>query len=327
MDLAWGADKICHGYCWDEPHHKPYFAGVAAFEDVLTSVNALTKTGNAIGEKVKMSCSQIQRIQLLKWRTAADCKICLQVAEVSKLVLQAFKVIIIPMFKYDQQCWLWQIWSQISFLRCRHSNQSSKQSQIVRYEDCSSLDISLYSKWPSLHVRSNVPHDCPRSSACSHFLTKFLISYVLAITNLDVERFCLQQPSNEELKGLLQPVAIVFHQIDSLANEPRATSRNHAKAASEALQSLNWVCYSGPNSGKRVSPLFQFLWSTNGLKCLFLSRSYAIRYPHSTQHLYGPYPSIAPNSSWNWILRCLIANFESISNVSYRSRDDGPMSC
>ena len=60
----------------------------------------------------------------------------------------------------------------------------------------------------------------------------------------------MQAPDTAALQRLVTPVGNEMTKASDLASDRRAPTFNHAKAAAEALQSLTWVVYSGPNCGE-----------------------------------------------------------------------------
>ncbi|KAL4424859.1 hypothetical protein ABPG77_011109 [Micractinium sp. CCAP 211/92] len=61
-----------------------------------------------------------------------------------------------------------------------------------------------------------------------------------------------RKPSDAELQALVAPVGEQMVAAGDLASGPRSPYQNHFKFASEAMQALGWVAYTGPNCGIRL---------------------------------------------------------------------------
>ena len=63
----------------------------------------------------------------------------------------------------------------------------------------------------------------------------------------------IQRPDAAGLQQLVAPVGASLQAAQSLTEGRRGAAFNHYKAAADALQSLSWVVYTGPNCGTRSS--------------------------------------------------------------------------
>ncbi len=63
----------------------------------------------------------------------------------------------------------------------------------------------------------------------------------------------VQRPDAAGLQQLVAPVGASLQAAQALTEGRRGPAFNHYKAAADALQSLSWVVYTGPNCGERCS--------------------------------------------------------------------------
>ena len=59
----------------------------------------------------------------------------------------------------------------------------------------------------------------------------------------------MQAPDAAGLQRLVEPVGASLQAAQALTEGRRGPAFNHYKAAADALQSLSWVVYAGPNCG------------------------------------------------------------------------------
>jgi len=63
----------------------------------------------------------------------------------------------------------------------------------------------------------------------------------------------VQRPDAAGLQQLVAPVGASLQAAQALTEGRRGPAFNHYKAAADALQSLSWVVYTGPDCGMRCS--------------------------------------------------------------------------